>query len=54
MPGIEHFKSEESYRKYRAYKHIHGIPSHAKEVIVAGKRHRVKHRRDQKHSGRRR
>lgn len=51
MPGTEHFKSEEAYRKYRAYKHIHGIPSHAKDVVVAGKRHKVKHgkKRRKKH-----
>lgn len=42
MP-IEHFKSAESYRKYRAYTHIHGIPTHAKNVVVAGKKHKVKH-----------
>lgn len=43
MP-TEHFKSPESYRKYRAYTHIHGIPTHAKDVVVAGKKHKVKHR----------
>jgi hypothetical protein len=40
---VERFRSPESYRKYRAYVHIHRIPTHAKEVIVAGKRHKVKH-----------
>lgn len=42
MP-VEHFKSPEAYRKWRAYRHIHGIPSRAKEVVVGGKRHTVKH-----------
>ena len=42
MP-TEHFKSEEAYRKSRAYTHIHGIPTHAKDVVVAGKTHKVKH-----------
>lgn len=42
MP-VEYFKSPEPYRKYRAYTHIHGIPTHAKEVVVGGKRHKVKH-----------
>lgn len=42
MP-TEHFKSPESYRKYRAYVHIHHIPTHAKSVVVGGKRHKVKH-----------
>jgi len=42
MP-TEHFKSEEAYRKYRAYTHIHGIPTHAKNVVVGGRKHKVKH-----------
>lgn len=42
MP-TEHFKSNEAYRKSRAYTHIHHIPTHAKNVVVAGKRHKVKH-----------
>lgn len=42
MP-TEHFRSKEAYRKYRAYTHIHGIPTHAKEVVVGGKKHKVKH-----------
>lgn len=53
MP-VEHFRSKEAYRRYRAYTHTHGIPTHAKEVVVGGKRHKVKHRRDQNHSRRRR
>jgi hypothetical protein len=40
----EHFKSAEAYRKYRAYTHIHGIPTHAKNVVVAGNKHKVVHR----------
>jgi len=39
----EHFKSKEAYRKYRAYVHIHGIPTHAKDVVVAGRKHKVHH-----------
>jgi hypothetical protein len=42
MP-TEHFKDEESYRKSRAYTHIHGIPMHAKRVCVGKKCHEVKH-----------
>lgn len=44
MP-TEHFKSKEAYRKSRAYTHIHGIPTHAVDVVVAGKKHKVKHRK---------
>ena len=39
----EHFKDEESYRKSRAYTHIHGIKTNAKYVVVNGKRHKVNH-----------
>jgi len=39
----EHFKSKEAYRKYRAYTHIHGIQTHAKDVVVAGRKHKVHH-----------
>jgi hypothetical protein len=43
MP-TEHFKSAEAYRKWTAYRHIHGIPApNLKTAIVAGKPHRVKH-----------
>lgn len=42
MP-VEHFKSKEAYRKNMAYRHIHGIPFTAKEVVVGGKSHEVKH-----------
>jgi hypothetical protein len=42
MP-TEHYKSEEDYRKSRAYVHLHGIKTHAKYVVVGGKRHKVKH-----------
>lgn len=42
MP-TEHFKDEEAYRKSRAYTHIHGIPTHAVDVVVGGKKHKVKH-----------
>jgi hypothetical protein len=55
MPGTEHFESPESYRKYRAYTHIHHIPTHAKEVYVAGRKRKVKHsaKRTKRRSGRR-
>ena len=42
MP-VEHFKSKEAYRKNLAYRHIHGIPFKAKDVVVGGKKHKVKH-----------
>lgn len=43
MP-TEHFQSEEAYRKYRAYTHIHGIKTHAKTVCVKGSGcHNVNH-----------
>ncbi len=42
MP-VEHFKSKEAYRKNMAYRHIHGIPFTAREVVVGGKAHEVKH-----------
>jgi len=42
MP-TEHFKSKEAYRKNMAYRHIHGIPFTAKNVVVGGKEHEVKH-----------
>lgn len=42
MP-TESFKSEEAYRRYRAYTHIHGIKTHAKKVCIKGKCHEVKH-----------
>lgn len=47
MP-TEHFKNAEAYRKSRAYTHIHGIPTHAKHVIVGKKKHKVKHRSEKK------
>lgn len=42
MP-TEHFKTEGDYRRNLAYRHIHNIPFRATEVVVAGKRHKVKH-----------
>lgn len=42
MP-TERFKSKEAYRKNMAYRHIHGIPFTAKDVVVGGKEHAVKH-----------
>lgn len=51
MAPTENFKSKEAYRKSRAYTHIHGIPTNAKDVVVAGKKHKVKH--GKRKSGRR-
>ncbi len=45
MP-VEHFKSKEAYRKNMAYRHMHGIPFTAKEVVVGGKAHEVRHSTD--------
>lgn len=43
MP-TEHFKDAESYRRFNAFRHIHGIKApHLKTVIVGGKKHKVKH-----------
>jgi hypothetical protein len=40
----EHFKSKEAYRKWTAYRHIHGIDApNLKTAVVAGKKHKVKH-----------
>lgn len=43
MP-TEHFKSKKAYRKWTAYRHIHGIPApNLKTAVIAGKPHKVKH-----------
>ena len=43
MP-VEHFRSKEAYRKFNAYRHIHGIPApNLKVAVVAGRPHNVKH-----------
>lgn len=43
MP-TENFKSKEAYRRWNAYRHIHGIPApHLKRACIAGKCHDVKH-----------
>jgi hypothetical protein len=52
MP-VEHFKDREAYRKNMAYRHMHGIPMSAKEVVVGGKRHKVKHSRKSRRTKRR-
>lgn len=44
--ATEHFKSKEAYRRNLAYRHIHGIPFTAKNVVVGGKEHAVKHSTD--------
>ena len=51
MP-TEHFRDAEAYRRSRAYTHLHGIPTHAVDVVVAGKRHKVEHSRGKKSSAR--
>ena len=42
------FRSEEAYRKWLAYGHIHGVfertPGHV-DVYIRGKRKKVKHKR---------
>jgi hypothetical protein len=49
MP-TEHFKSKEAYRKWTAYRHIHGIAApHLKTAVVAGVPHKVKHSRMAEH-----
>lgn len=42
---IERFRSKESYRKSRAYQHIHGIKTSAKRVRIAGRLHTIRHTR---------
>lgn len=43
MP-TEHFKTKEDYRKWNAYRHMHGIPApNLKTAVVAGKAHEVHH-----------
>jgi hypothetical protein len=39
----EKFKSKEAYRKNLAYRHMHGISFKANDVVVGGKKHKVKH-----------
>jgi hypothetical protein len=47
MP-VERFRSKEAYRRNLAYRHIHGIPMTASEVVVGGKKHVVKHSKNKK------
>ena len=43
MP-VEHFKTKGDYRRWNAYRHIHGIPApNLSRVVVAGREHTVKH-----------
>jgi len=43
MP-TERFKDKEAYRRWNAYRHIHGIKApHLRDVVVGGKRHKFKH-----------
>jgi hypothetical protein len=48
MPPVEHFASKEKYRKNLAYRHIHNIPMTATDVVVGGKKHKVKHSKNVK------
>lgn len=42
--AVEHFKTAEGYRKWNAYRHMHGIPApHLKVAVVAGHAHKVHH-----------
>lgn len=46
MPGIKHFKNMAAYRKWLAYGNIHHVLLHKhNKVIIAGRVHKVKHRR---------
>jgi hypothetical protein len=48
MP-TENFKSKEAYRKWSAYRHIHGIAApKLKRVCIGGKCHTVKHSKGNK------
>jgi hypothetical protein len=41
---VERFKSKEAYRRWTAYRHVHGIKApHLKHVVVGKKKHKVKH-----------
>lgn len=42
MP-IHRFGSKEKYRKWNAYRHIHGIKSRATKIIIRGHAHKVVH-----------
>lgn len=43
MP-TEHFKSNKAYRKWTAYRHMHGIAApNLKTAVIAGKPHKVQH-----------
>ena len=54
MP-TEKFKSKEAYRKWNAYRHIHGIPApHLDKVTIGGKIHKVKHSKLSKKKGKKR
>jgi hypothetical protein len=39
----EYFRSPEAYRRNLAYRHLHGIPFTASNVVVGGKEHKVQH-----------
>lgn len=43
MP-VERFKTPGDYRRWNAYRHIHGIPApNLDRVVVAGREHKVRH-----------
>lgn len=53
MP-TEHFASKEKYRRWNAYRHLHGISApNLREVEIGGKTHRVEHSSLSKHRTRR-
>lgn len=53
MP-TEHFKTKGDYRRNLAYRHMHDIPFSAEEVVVGGRKHKVKHSsRKRKRGGKR-
>lgn len=41
---VRHFKNKEAYHKFKAYVHMHNIPTNPDEkyVYIAGKRHYMK------------
>lgn len=52
MP-VEHFRSKAAYRRNLAYRHMHGIPFSAEQVVVGGRKHKVEHSRPKRRSRRR-
>lgn len=47
---VRHFKSKKAYRKFTAFVKMHGIKTtHPKDVVIAGKEHRIKNNGKRKH-----